>query len=68
MLFKVKKKCTISKQSTIMSNYENITTTRKCQTFADIENKKNNTIRQLEKEMERRNRKPSNRLGKNAKK
>jgi hypothetical protein len=51
-----------------MSNYENITFTRKSHTFAEIENKKNHTIRQLEKEMERRNRKPSNRLGKNAKK
>jgi hypothetical protein len=51
-----------------MSNYENITTTKKYQTFADVVNKKNRTIKQLEKELERRSRSPSNRLGKNAKK
>lgn len=51
-----------------MSNYDNISATRKSQTFAEIENKKNNTIKQLEKEMERRNRAPSIRLGKNTKK
>ena len=55
-------------QSTIMSNYDNITSARKYQTFAEIENKKIIKIKQLEKEMERRNRGPSNRLGKNAKK
>ena len=51
-----------------MSNYENITVTRKSQTFDEIENKKNNTIKQLKKVIERRNRLPTNRLGKNAKK
>jgi hypothetical protein len=51
-----------------MSNYYNITSDRKSQSFAELENKKNNTIKQLEKEMERRNRLPSCRLGKNAKK
>ena len=51
-----------------MSNYENIRIARKSQTFAEIESKKNIKIKQLEKEMERRNKVPSNRLGKNAKK
>jgi hypothetical protein len=51
-----------------MSNYENVTTTKNYPTISDVVNKKNRTIKQLEKELERRNRSPSNRLGKNAKK
>jgi hypothetical protein len=51
-----------------MSNYENITTnSRKMKDF-EVAKKSDSKLRKLEKEMERRNRTPSNRLGKNAKK
>ena len=51
-----------------MSNYENITTNSRKMKDIEVERKTDSKLRKLEKEMERRNRTPSNRLGKNAKK
>ena len=54
-----------------MSNYENINTTRKSKSSFDSFEEKNkirNTLKNLKKENERRNREPSIRLGKNLKK
>lgn len=51
-----------------MSKYENITTNSRKMKDIEVARKTDSKLRQLEKEMERRNRQPSNRLGKNAKK
>jgi hypothetical protein len=51
-----------------MSNYENITITSRKIKNNEVARKADSKLRQIEKEIERRNRTPSNRLGKNAKK
>ena len=50
-----------------MSKYENIKYTRKCKTDAEIKYKKYLTLKQLEKDFKRKNRKSSIHLGKNEK-
>lgn len=49
-------------------NYDNVTTDKKSLTADEVHHKQSKTLKTLEKELERRNRQPSNRLGKNAKK
>jgi len=49
-------------------NYDNVTTDKKSMTTDEVYNKNCKTLKILKKDLERRSRQPSNRLGKNAKK
>ena len=49
-------------------NYENVNTIKKSMSTNELEKKQNKTLKNLKKELERKNREPSIRVGKNSKK